>query len=92
MLYSLLKIYILTELQKDSLLGKEVEPGWLFTPVKYGDDWVLTQDQVEFSSFPENEWVKDLPNGYIEGTDWVNLAPGVWDSSQIHIFVPQDPY
>lgn len=87
-----LKVYILTDEQASSLQGKEVEPGWLFTPVNYEGLWMLTQDQVEFSSFPENDWVKDLDYGFMEGTDWINLAPGVWDSSAIHIFLPQDPY
>jgi hypothetical protein len=87
-----LRVYLLTEEQKFLLEGREVEPGWAFTFYIWCESWVITQDQWEFSSDPELDWVKDLEYRYVEGLDWINLAPGVWDSSQVHTFMPQDPY
>lgn len=55
----------LTQEQKDSLVGQLVQPDWYFYPVlSYGNipsDWVISQEEMNASIYPQNSWVKELP-------------------------------
>lgn len=52
----------LTIHQKDSLVGQLVQVDWYFNPILSGDTepWVISQQEVDASIYPEHEWVKDL--------------------------------
>lgn len=55
-------IAILTEAQKDSLIGKLVCPDVYFNPIRDVNlDWFISQEEIDSSIYPENEWVKSLP-------------------------------
>jgi hypothetical protein len=48
--------------QKDSLIGQLVQPSWYFNPVQDCDDnWIISEEEINNSIYPENMWVKDLP-------------------------------
>lgn len=52
----------LTIHQKDSLEGQLVQPNWFFNPVlSGGTQWIITEQEINGSIYPEHEWVKDLP-------------------------------
>lgn len=54
-------VAILTEEQKNNLINAKIEENWYFCPVTDGNDnWVITESEIIKSSFPENDWVKDL--------------------------------
>lgn len=59
---------LLTEQQKDWLLGpprQMVQPSnWYFNPVQDGTsekNWVISQEEMNESIFPQNDFVKTLP-------------------------------
>lgn len=64
---------VLTEEQKDWLVGPPkqlVQPDWYFNPVQDGTgfkNWVISQEEMEGSIYPQNEFVKTLPL-----IDWVS--------------------
>lgn len=48
--------------QKDSLVGQLVQPNWYFYPVLSGStQWIISEQEMNASIYPEHEWVKDLP-------------------------------
>lgn len=54
----------LTELQKTDLEGQLVQPDWYFYPVQDGNtppNWVISQEEMNGSIYPQNDWVKTLP-------------------------------
>jgi hypothetical protein len=54
----------LTELQKTDLEGQLVQPDWYFYPVLDGNipsNWIISQEEINGSIYPQNEWVKNLP-------------------------------
>jgi len=54
-------VAIITEEQKNSLLNSKVQENWYFNPVQDGNnDWIITESEIVNSSFPENDWVKEL--------------------------------
>jgi hypothetical protein len=60
-----MKVGQLTEEQKISLEGQLVQLDWGFNPFEsYGVvpfEWVISTEEIDNSTFPENEWVKTLP-------------------------------
>ena len=55
-------VYLLTELQKNDLVGKLYAPDSFFNPIQDNDlNWVISQEEVNQCSNPEFTWVKDLP-------------------------------
>lgn len=55
-------VYLLTEHQKDSLVGQLVQTDWYFYPVQDCDNnWVISEQEVNNSIYPEHEWILDLP-------------------------------
>lgn len=54
-------VAIITENQKDSLVGQLVQPDWYFNPIlQNGGSWIISQQEVEGSIYPDHQWVKDL--------------------------------
>lgn len=58
----------LTEEQKDWLIGPPVQlvtgNNWYFYPVQDGSNeknWVISVEEIQSSSYPQNEFVKTLP-------------------------------
>lgn len=54
----------LTDTQKTNLEGQLVAPDWYFYPVQDGNtppNWVISQEEMNGSIYPQNAWVKTLP-------------------------------
>lgn len=55
-------VYLLTQHQKDSLVGQLVEPDCYFNPTQdCNDNWVISQEELDNSIYPEHDWIFDLP-------------------------------
>jgi hypothetical protein len=54
-------VAILTENQKDSLVGQLVATDWYFNPIEeMGGNWVISQQEIDGSIYPDHQWIKDL--------------------------------
>ncbi len=52
---------LLTELQKDSLIGQEFAPDSYFNPVQDNDDnWIISQEEMNGCTNVNFQWVKNL--------------------------------
>lgn len=53
---------LLTETQKDELVGQMYAPDSYFNPIQdNADNWVISIEEMEYCVNPEFLWVKDLP-------------------------------
>lgn len=53
---------LLTETQKDSLVGQLYAEDSYYNPIQdLFDNWVISVEEMEFNVNPEFMWVKDLP-------------------------------
>jgi len=53
---------LLTESQKDSLVGQLYDEDSYFNPIQDIDDnWIISTEEMEFCVNPEFQWVKTLP-------------------------------
>ena len=53
---------LLTETQKDELVGQMYAPDSFFNPIQdNADNWVISIEEMEYCVNPEFLWVKDLP-------------------------------
>lgn len=53
---------LLTETQKDSLLGQLYAEDSYYNPIQdLYDNWIISVEEMEFTVNPEFLWVKDLP-------------------------------
>jgi hypothetical protein len=53
---------LLTESQKDSLVGQLYDEDSYFNPIQDIDNnWIISFEEMEFCVNPEFMWVKDLP-------------------------------
>jgi hypothetical protein len=53
---------LLTELQKDELVGQLYAPRSYYNPIQdLNDNWVISVEEIEQTIAPEFMWVKDLP-------------------------------
>ena len=58
----LLYVGLLTELQKDELLGQLYAPNSYYNPIQdLNDNWIISVEEIEQTITPEFMWVKDLP-------------------------------
>jgi hypothetical protein len=58
----LLYVGLLTELQKDEIVGQLFAPDSLFNSLQDIDDnWIISVEQIEQTITPEFMWVKELP-------------------------------
>ena len=56
------KVGLLTETQKDSLVGQLYDEDSYFNPIQDDfDNWIISVEEMEFCVNPEFAWVKDLP-------------------------------
>jgi len=53
---------LLTETQKDSLVGQQYADDSYFNPIQDDfDQWVISTEEIEYNVNPEFMWIKDLP-------------------------------
>ena len=58
----MIQVGLLTESQKDSLIGQLYDEDSYFNPIQdANDDWIISIEEMEFCVNPEFQWVKDLP-------------------------------
>ena len=56
------QVGLLTETQKDSLVGQMYDEDSYFNPIQDIDEnWIISVEEMEFSVNPKFQWVKDLP-------------------------------
>jgi hypothetical protein len=58
----MIQVGLLTESQKDSLVGQLYAEDSYFNPLQdLEDNWIISVEEMEFCVNPEFQWVKDLP-------------------------------
>ena len=58
----MIQVGLLTEIQKDSLIGQLYDEDSYFNPIQDDfDNWIISIEEIEFNVNPEFAWVKDLP-------------------------------
>ena len=56
------QVGLLTETQKDSLIGQLYDEDSYFNPIQDDfDNWIISVEEMQFCVNPEFAWVKDLP-------------------------------
>ena len=56
------QVGLLTENQKDSLVGQLYDEDSYFNPIQDDfDNWIISVEEMDFCVNPEFAWVKDLP-------------------------------
>lgn len=56
------QVGLLTETQKDSLVGQLYDEDSYFNPIQdYFDQYIISIEEMDFCVNPEFQWVKDLP-------------------------------
>jgi hypothetical protein len=56
------QVGLLTESQKDSLIGQLYDDDSYFNPIQDDfDNWIISVEEMEFCVNPEFQWVKTLP-------------------------------
>ena len=56
------QVGLLTETQKDSLIGQMYDEDSFFNPIlDFYDQYIISVEEMEFCVTPEFQWVKDLP-------------------------------
>lgn len=55
-------VYLLTEQQKDLLIGKYYFSNTFFNPIQdNNNNWIISQEEVLNAVYEDVLWVKDLP-------------------------------
>lgn len=58
----MIQVGLLTETQKDELVGQWYAPDSYFNPIEDADNnWVISQEEMQQCVNPNFLWVKDLP-------------------------------
>ena len=58
----MIQVGLLTETQKDSLIGQLYDEDSYFNPIQdINDNWIISVEEMDFCVNPEFQWVKDLP-------------------------------
>jgi len=58
----MIQVGLLTESQKDSLVGQLYDEDSYFNPIQdIEDNWIISTEEMEFCVNPEFQWVKTLP-------------------------------
>lgn len=53
---------LLTNQQKDFLVGQLVQHDWYFNPVQDSNgNWIISTEEMEAAMYFEDNWVKNLP-------------------------------
>ena len=58
----MIQVGLLTEIQKDELIGQVYAPDSYFNPIQDIDNnWIISQEEMDQCINPDCLWVKDLP-------------------------------
>ena len=58
----MIQVGLLTESQKNELVGQLYDEDSYFNPLQdLSDNWIISVEEMEFCVNPEFMWVKDLP-------------------------------
>jgi hypothetical protein len=58
----MIQVALLTESQKNELLGQLYDEDSYFNPIQdISDQWIISVEEMEFCVNPIFQWVKDLP-------------------------------
>lgn len=58
----MIKVGLLTIAQKDEIVGQLYAPDSYFNPIQdNSDNWVISQEEMNYCVNPDFLWVKDLP-------------------------------
>ena len=58
----MIQVGLLTEVQKDELVGQWYAPDSFFNPIEDAENrWVISQEEMQQNVNPSFDWVKDLP-------------------------------
>ena len=58
----MIQVGLLTESQKNELVGQLYDEDSYFNPIQdISDNWIISIEEMEFCVNPEFMWVKDLP-------------------------------
>jgi hypothetical protein len=58
----MIQVGLLTESQKNELLGQLYDEDSYFNPIQdISDQWIISVEEMEYNINPEFQWVKDLP-------------------------------
>ena len=53
---------VLTEVQKDELIGVAYAPDSFYNPIlDLNDNWIISVEEIANTINPDTQWVKDLP-------------------------------
>jgi len=66
-----MKVGLLTEEQKNLLIGVEIKPKWYYNPVQdCNGDWIISKEEIINTTNQNYDWVFGLPD-----IDWCAPAP-----------------
>jgi hypothetical protein len=58
----MIQVGLLTETQKDQLIGQLYDPDSYFNPIQDIDDnWIISQEEIELNENPNFNWIHTLP-------------------------------
>jgi hypothetical protein len=58
----MIQVGLLTESQKNELVGQLYDDDSYFNPITdLSDNWIISVEEMDFCVNPEFQWVKDLP-------------------------------
>jgi len=58
----MIQVGLLTEVQKDELIGQWYAPDSYFNTIQdVNDNWIISQEEMQQNVNPSFDWVKDLP-------------------------------
>jgi hypothetical protein len=58
----MINVGLLTEIQKDELIGQLYDDDSYFNPIQdLNDNWIISVEEIDQCVNPEFMWVKDLP-------------------------------
>jgi hypothetical protein len=57
----MIQVGLLTEIQKDELVGQLYDLDSYFNPIQdINDNWIISIEEIEQNIFPSFDWIKDL--------------------------------
>jgi hypothetical protein len=57
----MIQVALLTELEKDELIGVQYAPDCFYNPIQdFYNDWIISLEEVNDTINPDTIWVKDL--------------------------------
>jgi hypothetical protein len=58
----MIQVGLLTEVQKDELIGQLYDEDSYFNPIQdINDNWIISVEEIDQTVNPEFMWVKELP-------------------------------